>query len=995
MSEAVATPKRSFVSSVTPTVNLLAWVYIYLVGLLIIWVAIVAVSTGWRPVVITSGSMAPTLRPGDVIMVEDHPEELLGQRTIITFDSPRGDGELITHRLFEVLVNDSAYITKGDANPSPDTDRVSPEQVSGVGRLVVPLVGLPIVWIEQGKAAPLGAMAILSVAALAIAFRNSQRSRGVKLDNTKRTSDLADRAVRRVRYLVALMIASQFFLDGGRFEAQALGLSRTQLLVVAISGLLAVNAMSSRAVNTTDQKVAGRYALAELAADTVLVILLTTATGGTGIGWVLIALPIVEAAVRFRLAGALLHWMAMAGVLLATRLWVLERSSAPITEVITGLEDLLDQLGVLLLVAIPGAYLAEQLVSDVATQRDATDSALERGRLLEHVAEIGHEVNRLGSELFDTLTESALQLGFDVSDICVRLPFGEWRILSQQGDAPLGDLPAPGEAGSGLRDEDLADSEVVVDRGDPDLSEFVPLAGIGIRMLARITLSTSDDTHISMRAGKRVGTEDASGSIEALRLLCGQATVALQNKQLVTDLRDLHEELEHQANHDVLTGLPNRAMFVNELARALAGSTDPQRRHVVMFLDLDGFKGVNDTMGHEAGDVLLQQVGARLVDTVGSAGLVARLGGDEFTALLKPLASPKEALQVASSVHASLLEPFMIDNEKVQISASVGLAHPEAGVTESELLRRADAAMYSAKQSGGSTRIAVYQPIMDEGERRRGRLAAEFKKALERDELNLVYQPIVSADTEEVVGAEALLRWTHGEIGVVNTATILELAEVSARVDELNAWILRTALSSLKALNISDEAEFRMAVNVSPAELISPQLIPNVGDALLLSGISPDRLVIELSERIVASAQHPTRNLAALAELGARISLDDFGEGHTSLAHLRGLPIQELKLDRVLVQQACTGETDRIILESVVELSHGLGLEVVAEGVETTEHQDAATTAGADRLQGYGLYRPMSLDHLQTLLQRSGKIQTVLVADAEPVTADTSDGGDR
>lgn len=988
-------PKRRLVSSMPHMVNLLAWIYIYVIALLGIWIAVVAVTTGWQPIVITSGSMAPTLKPGDVLMVDEHPDDLVGQRTVITFETPRGNGGLITHRVWEVLANDHLYITKGDANPSPDTDTVSPDQVRGVGRLVVPLVGLPVVWTEEGNSAALGATAILSLAALSLAFRNARRSWGRKRDSGERSSASADRAVRRVRYLVTLMIGSQFFLDGGRFEVEALGLSRTQLLVVAIVGLLVINTLSSRSGRQAGHRTSKHFAMAELSADTVLVVLLITATGGSGIGWVLIALPIVEAAVRFRLAGALLHWMAMTAVTIATRLWVLERSDAPIGEVVASLELLLDQLGVLLLVAIPGAYLAEQLVSDVSTQREATDLALERGRLLEHVAEIGHEVNRLGAELFETLTDSTLRLGFDMADICVRVPSGEWRMLASGGALPLRDLPAPGDPGSCLREEDLTESEVVVDSDDPDLSEFVPLAATGVRMLARITLSTSDNTHICLRAGMGQGTVDDSGSVEALRLLCGQATVALQNKQLVSELRDLHDELEHQATHDALTGLPNRARFVDALHQALAESADPRRRLVVLFLDLNGFKAINDTLGHEAGDEVLQQVSARLQDSIGGAGLVARLGGDEFTVLLNPVGTQAEATAVASAIHASLVEPIAISTDVVSIGASIGLAFPEVGVSDSELLRRADAAMYVAKHDGGSTRIAIYHPRMDEGERRRGRLAMEFKKALDREELNLVYQPIVSAQTGDVRGAEALLRWEHREMGAVNTATILELAEASKQVDAMNAWILRTAMSAIQGCNIDPDTDFFIAVNVSPTELASPQLIANITDAFVLSGMAPNRLVIELSERIIAEGDHPPENVAAIAELGAGLALDDFGEGRTSLAHLRQLPITQLKLDRLLTQQACAAETDRIILQSIVGLAHDLHYIVVAEGIETAEHQSVAGQAGADLLQGYGLFRPMPLDQLETLLQRGGKVATVPASVRPDVIAGPGRGGGR
>lgn len=952
-------------------VTLVAWIYLYIVTMLGAWVAIVVVTTGWDPVVITSGSMAPTLRPGDVLVVDQHPDdELLGQRSVITFESPRGDDELITHRIAEVIADNRLYITQGDANLTRDTDPVTVDQVQGVGRLVVPVIGLPVVWAQDGNITALVGIGVLSAAALAAAFRAARMGR--ERSPGGGSSAMADRAIRRVRLLVALMIASQFFLDGGRFEVEALGLSRPQLLVLACGGLGAVNLLSlSASKNPTRYR---RIDLIELAADTGLVIVLTTATGGGGIGWVLIALPIVEAAVRFRLAGALMHWMGMAAMTLTLRLWVLDRSSAPVSEIIDELETVLDQLGVLLLVAIPGAYLAEQLVTDVALQRRATDDALERGRLLEQVAQVGQRINRIGTELFDTLVEAVVELGYGAADVHLQLPNGTWKTLAHHGEDIA--LPEPGAAGSGLRDEDLDLLSVIVDQDDPDLAEFVPLAGAGLRSVARVSLSQDDETFIVLRAAERRGDDIGRGTVEALQLLCAQATVALQNNQLMTELRSMHDELEHQANHDALTGLPNRARFLSELKAQLAAATDPRRRHVVIFLDLNGFKAVNDTMGHDAGDVLLQQVAERLTTAVGGDGLLARLGGDEFTVLLEPLDSPDQARMHASKIHAALAEPFDLSGKQAAIAASVGMAYPEPGVDESELLRRADAAMYAAKAAGGPGRTEWYHPRLDEGERRRGRMAAEFKKALENDDLSLEYQPLVQADSGAIVGAEALLRWHHRELGTVNTATILELADVSDRVDQLNAWIVATALAGLRSCAVAEHHPFFMAINVSPAELESEQVANHLGDALLTAGVAPERVVVELSERMVTEDEATRRHIDVIANLGVQLSLDDFGEGRTSLAHLRGLPISQLKLDRLLVQQARSSDTDRIILESVSTLAHELGMTVVAEGVETNEDQQMASDAGADLLQGYGLYRPMPLDRLQTLLVRAGVVQT-------------------
>ncbi len=960
-------------ASAQPLVTLLAWIHLYLLSLLAAWVFIVMVATGWSPTVVTSGSMAPAMRPGDVLMIDDHPDgQLLGQRTVITFESERDDGELITHRIFESLPGSERYITKGDANPTPDTDLVRPDQVVGVGQLVVPLVGLPVVWAQEGNLTALVAAAILSIASMIISLGSLSRTprQTNREEGTARASAMADTAIRRVRFLVGLMIASQFFLDSGRFDTQSLGLSRTQLLVVAMGGLGLINSLSAWASKRFGESPPKHISTLELVADTTLVIVLTTATGGTGIGWVLIALPIVEAAVRFRLTGALVHWMLMTGVTLGTRLWVLEASSAPVNSVVSELEQLLDQLGVLLLVVIPGAYIAEQLLNDVVLQQRHTHVAVERGKMLQRVAEMGHEVNRLGVDLPDILAASTIKIGFDIVDVSLRMPDGTWHVLATSTVDDARSLPLAGLPGSGLVDSSLDEIAIVVDADDTDPAEFVALATCGFGALLRFVVSDEESTIIALRAATVNGRDPVGPSIEALRLLCGQATVALHNRQLVDELRKVHTELRHQATHDALTTLPNRANFLEHMTAGLQESRDPSACHGVLFLDLNGFKAVNDSLGHEAGDVLLGIVGQRLVDAVGAGGLVARLGGDEFTVLLEPMIDRRVAIQVASTIHRSLVEPMTVGGESVKIGASIGIAYAEVGLPESEVLRRADAAMYSAKNGSSSTRISVYHPDLDEAERRQGRLAAEFKKALENDELAVFFQPLVSSKTRRIVGAEALIRWTHRELGSVSAPAILELAEVSDRVDELNNWILQTALGTVGSIHLDASDEFTIAVNVSPTELELPGLVHNVKDALMLSGLPAQRLVVELSERIVADRHTSIPAVDELTRLGASLSLDDFGQGQTSLAHLRGLPIDQLKLDRLLVQQACMDDSDRIILESVVGLAHDLGLQVVAEGIETDEQLETVISAGVDILQGYGLHRPMPAGAFLEVLSR-------------------------
>ncbi|MEL6983551.1 MAG: EAL domain-containing protein, partial [Actinomycetota bacterium] len=593
----------------------------------------------------------------------------------------------------------------------------------------------------------------------------------------------------------------------------------------------------------------------------------------------------------------------------------------------------------------------------------------------------GYELNRLGTELFTTLTSSITVLGFDRGDAHLLLPDGGWKSLSTSHPHLDRIMPLPGHAGSGLRVEDLELNEVIVDYDDPEQSEVLGLQSHDLQMLARLTVSTEEGRHVVIRAATITGSAPQAGSIDALRLLTGQAAVALQNRQLVTELQDVQVELAHQAHHDPLTGLPNRAQFLNELHEGLANASDPSRRHMVMFMDLNGFKAINDTLGHDSGDALLVGVAGRLSSAIGTDGLVARLGGDEFTVLLEPLPTLAMGMDMAMRISQAMEEPFQLGETAVSVGGSIGISVAEIGLSGTEILRRADVAMYAAKSSSATPRIAVYHATLDGQDQRRGRLSGEFVKALEARQLHMVYQPLLTP-SGQMRGVESLLRWTHAEMGPVSTATILELAETAERVDQLTEFVFGTSLAQVARAGIPSGGDFVIAVNVTPTELVSPRLVEIVQGALQASGIAPHQLMIELNERIVADGEASLDNIHRLVDLGVRLALDDFGEGRTSLAHLRGLPISQLKMDRGLVQQAADAHSDHIILSSMISLAHDLNFEVVAEGVETSEHLRIAVESGADLLQGFGLYRPMEIGTLRDLLRELSLTSTV---DAEPI----------
>ena len=953
------------------------WMYLYLVAVLGGWVLVTWAATGWSPTTVTSGSMSPSIRAGDVVFHEPPEVDELAQRTIVLFDD--GNGGQVLHRIFEVT--DQGLITKGDANTDPDSRTVAPEEVVGVGRLVVPLIGLPLVWLDDGNVVAVVAWLFLTIGGAIAALSRSTGWRAFQRDARRPGSAVTQKAVRQVRALVALMIISQFVIDPSRFDPifASSAFPAEGVLIASLLVLIATNALSLAASNLDSSSAEGR-SLLELVLDTALVIGLTTTTGTNGIGWVLFALPIIEAAARFRLAGALTHWMALTGVTIATRVALGANADESSVVLIGDLDRLVDQLSVLLLVVVPGADLAEQLVSDVLLQRRATGAAEERSRILHQVAELGQEVTQIDRNLFDTLTRGMLELGIDGADVVASQPGSPWAILSSASILEHASLPFPGTPGSGLRPGDMGESAVQIDRDDPDEVDRAAIAVSPWSSLVRLKIDGPNGSVLAVRAAT-TSEEPISGEvIDALQLLLGQATVGIENNHLVQELRTLNERIKTQATQDALTGLPNRRLLHSLIHEALDAG---RRESHLLFLDLNGFKPINDRFGHDVGDELLVAISGRLGRLVGDDGVVARIGGDEFCVLLND-DLPVDPVVMAERVADVVAEPFAVTHGTVAVSAAIGMTtlaetpHPE------EAIRRADVAMYRAKNDP-TIRWAFYVPAMDEASRRAAELAPYLATAIDNDELTLHFQPLVTSATRQLAGVEALLRWTSAEFGPIRPDEIVHVAESNGLHDRLNLWILEHATAQVAHWRTQFAVDdLFLTVNASPTELQSRQLASNVSRALLLSGLPPSSLIVELSERLTTEQDHEmTRSLDELAELGIRVILDDFGQGQTSLAHLRQLPLVGIKLDRQLVVQAAERDEDRVILSSMVGLAHELNLRVVAEGVETEDQFAVVADAGGDLIQGYLVGRPVVADVI-TAEFFSGGLQ---MADSAPLMA--------
>ncbi len=420
------------------------------------------------------------------------------------------------------------------------------------------------------------------------------------------------------------------------------------------------------------------------------------------------------------------------------------------------------------------------------------------------------------------------------------------------------------------------------------------------------------------------------------------------------------KELERRALQDPLTGLPNRLVLMDRLEHALRRQPRSERELAVLFVDLDRFKVANDTLGHDVGDGLLMEAARRLQATVRDPDTVARLGGDEFVVLAEDLVAHDDALALAERVVLAFERPFEVENEEVAISASVGvtLAPPDEETTADELLREADMAMYRAK-GAGRDRYELFDDLARAEAMERVRVATELRHALAREELYLVYQPLVTVADGTVAGCEALLRWSNPDRGEMAPGDFLPLAEENGLIVPIGDWVLREACRQA-AVWRREGRQLTVSVNVSPTQIGQPSFVDDVKDAALSAGLPLHCLSVELLEAsVMQDPERAVRVLGELRELGVRIALDDFGKGATSLSYFRSLPLDVVKLDRLFVDGLETGVEDRAIVAAVVSLADEMGLSVVAEGIETQDQLAEVRKLGCGFAQGFYFARPL------------------------------------
>jgi diguanylate cyclase (GGDEF)-like protein/PAS domain S-box-containing protein len=431
----------------------------------------------------------------------------------------------------------------------------------------------------------------------------------------------------------------------------------------------------------------------------------------------------------------------------------------------------------------------------------------------------------------------------------------------------------------------------------------------------------------------------------------------------ITPRKLAEARIQYLATHDELTGLPNRVSFVELLAQALEGAQQQNEKCAILFIDLDRFKIVNDSLGHEAGDQVLKQVAQRLRACVRSCDVVARFGGDEFIVLLNPVANQAAAAAVASSILTAMLKPVRVMSYECRVTASIGVARfPEDATDAPTLMKQADMGMYLAKDEGKNN-FQFYSGVVAPMSVERIVLETHLVHALERNELFLEYQPKIQISTGRICGVEALLRWNSPQLGVLSPNAFVPLAEDTGLIVPIGKWVLRSACAQSMAWQRLGLPPLVMAVNLSPRQFKDPALVEVITAALQESGLPANRLELEITESMIMnSVDQAAQTAAVINSLGVRLAIDDFGTGYSSLSQLKQFPIDTLKIDRSFIRELPGNPDDQAITEAIISLGKALGVNIVAEGVETVEQETFLRERACDEIQGFLYSKPCSAE---------------------------------
>jgi diguanylate cyclase (GGDEF)-like protein len=518
-----------------------------------------------------------------------------------------------------------------------------------------------------------------------------------------------------------------------------------------------------------------------------------------------------------------------------------------------------------------------------------------------------------------------------------------------------------------------------------------------ILTLAQAAESVSQEKDYSIRVppqgGDEIGglTEAFNGMLTQIQARDGALQVAQKEledrvqdllvevadrKQAQAALRESEEQLRHQAFHDALTGLPNRSLLHDRLRLALIQAQRSRRSLAVMFLDLDRFKLINDSLGHSVGDQLLRDVGERLLHTIREADTLSRLGGDEFILVLPSIHGDADAARVATKVLHSLRQPFRVDGRELFVSGSVGISvFPMDGLDPETLVKNADVAMYRAKEQGRDT-YHLYKPELHRRALERMTLENELRAAAARQEFRLYYQPIVDFQSGAIVGSEALLRWEHPDRGIVMPAEFIPVAEEMGLIHSLGAWVMQKGCEEARTWEHLGLPPIRLSVNLSARQLQQDDLVNQISRILNETGLDPALLDLEITESVfMENPDQTVVTLDRMKSLGLRLTIDDFGTGYSSLSYLKKFPLHALKIDRSFVQDITADPRNAAVAQAIIALGHGLSIDVIAEGVETEEQRVLLKAHGCHALQGYLFSRPLPAQAFAAFLEARGRVR--------------------
>jgi diguanylate cyclase (GGDEF)-like protein len=488
------------------------------------------------------------------------------------------------------------------------------------------------------------------------------------------------------------------------------------------------------------------------------------------------------------------------------------------------------------------------------------------------------------------------------------------------------------------------------------------------------------DRRITRRDGVPVQVEVRSSDLRDDPAVAG-LVLTLRD---VTEQRKLEEQLKYQAFHDALTGLPNRLLFQERIRQQLTAARRDGGTAGVLFVDLDDFKVVNDTMGHGVGDELLAATAARLSGLIRDCDTAARLGGDEFALLIGDAADSAAVEAVAGRVVEAFSEPFALASGPVLTTVTVGVATTSDSADTDELLRHADLALYAAK-AAGKRQWRRYQPVLSAGLIRRRELQGALEEAVACSAFTLAYQPIVALTSGELAGFEALVRWPHPQWGMMQPDQFISLAEETGQIVPLGSWVLARAAADLARWR-QDPRGIYVSVNVSARQFSAPGFVDGVRRVLAAAGLEPGALMLELTESVLLRRDERMHaDLAQLKAIGVRLAIDDFGTGYSSLSYLRELPIDVLKMDKSFVDGIAVSEQPLALAEGIVQIARTLRLEVIAEGIESEIQRDLLTSMGCQFGQGYLLAMPMPAGQAETLARIGSHLVPSLPRQAPPV----------